>query len=36
VTGHYFVDNSLLCPAVETEAATIQKVQLIMQRAATV
>lgn len=29
MTGHYFVDNSLPCPAVETQAATIQKVQLI-------
>lgn len=36
VTGHDFVDNSLPCPAVEAEAATIQKVQLIMQTAATV
>lgn len=35
VTGHHFVDNSLPCPAAETEAAKIQKVQLIMGTAAT-
>lgn len=37
MTGHYFVDNGLTCPAVETEAAVpIQKVQLIMQTTVTV
>jgi len=36
MTGHGFVDDSLPCPLAETEAATIQKVWLIMQTAASV